>query len=209
MTIDHNGRKVLLRAPSKNDLSELVAHFSSMKIHMFTNGLFAQTLENETEWFEKNRKDPDSCLWLIQPDGYDLPVGVTGLHGLVNLGNSSSSGIIIWDPEWWGKGIASSAHIGRTFFAANFLNRFSIHSSVRTANNASRRALERVGYTVWGEEPCDDFRDGKWLSTYHLIWIRPDMANFLFNGDIPERYIPGIEKSKNALEIAKTEVVFL
>lgn len=208
MNIEHNGRTVLLRAASKDDLPELVKYFASMKIHMFTQGMFAQTYENELEWYEKNRKDPESCLWLIQPDGYDKPIGVTGLHNLNNRENTCTSGIIIWDTNWWGKGVATSAHIGRTYFAANFLNRFTIRSCVRTANVASRRALERVGYTNWGEEPLDDFRDGKWLSTYHLTWIRPDMVYCFFPDGVPEMYKPGIEKAVKILELARTVVIF-
>ncbi len=209
MAVTHKEQEVVLRALSKDDLPTLVKNFSSMKVHMFTKGLFAQTLENETEWYENRRKDSNHCLWAIQPKGSDVPVGITGLHSITNIENSCTSGIIIWDPNWWGKGVASAAHLGRTMFAANFLNRFTIRSTVRVANQASRKALERVGYTVWGEEPVDDFRAGRWLDTYHLIWFRPSSLNFMFPEGIPEKYAQGVEKAKKALELAEKEVVFL
>lgn len=208
MIVRHNGVTVKLRSFTKEDIPVLVEYFSSMKTHMNTMGIFGQTLENELEWYEKTRKDPECCTWAIQPEGSDELVGVTSLHGINSRENTCTSGIIIWRQDWWGKGVASAAHLGRTLFAADFLNRWTIRSSVRTANEASRRALERVGYTIWGTEPVCVLRGGEWLDTHHQIWIHPDHAEKLFNRNVPAIYMAGIELAKVALETARREVTF-
>ncbi len=211
MIIKHNGVSVLLRPFCKEDLTVLVDRFSSMKIHLYTNGLFAQTLENEIEWYEKNRQDQDTCHWAIVPlfsNEKELPIGVTGLHGLLSRNSSCTSGIVIWDPSWWGKGIASASHLGRTLFAADYLNRMKINSTVREKNVASRRALEKVGYTVWGVEPGSDFREGIWSMTNHLIWFNPRMESIFFPEGTPQGYKSGIEKARVALITARKEVEF-
>jgi RimJ/RimL family protein N-acetyltransferase len=192
-----------LRPACREDMRELVKHFSSMRVHLYTNGLFAQTLENEEEWYEKVRKSEDHCTWLIQPEGYDKPIGTTGFHNINTRENSCTSGIIIWDADWWGKGVASAAHLGRTLFAADYLNRLVIRSCVRTENEASRRALQRVGYTVWGSEPVDDLRAGKWLDTDHLIWFHPEKYQFFYPNGLPEKYTEGVKKAKIALDKAR------
>jgi RimJ/RimL family protein N-acetyltransferase len=199
---------LLLRPATKDDLPELVKHFSSMQVHMYTMGRFAQTLENEHEWYEKVRKNDDECIWLIQPVDYNLPIGVTCLHHINGWDGSCSSGIIIWDPSWWGRGVASAAHLGRTLFAADYLNKYSIRSSVRVDNTASRRALERVGYTVWGTEPVDDYRAGRWIDTYQLKWFHPDKDQFYYPDGLPEKFVPGIERAKIALTKARQVVTF-
>lgn len=209
MVVRHKGQEVTLRAFNKNDLPVLVDHFSSMKVHMMTKGMFAQTIENETEWYDKRRTDPDCCLWAIQPKGSEVPIGISGLHELTDRRNSCVSGIIIWDPDWWGKGIASAAHLARTMFAADFLNRMTIKSTVRKANVASRRAVEGVGYTVWGDEPVADYRGGKWIDSYHLKWIRPDTVPVLFPNGLPEKYVNGVERAKMALTTAREIVEFV
>jgi len=194
---------VNLRPACKEDMKELTKHFSSMRIHMHTMGMFAQTLENEEEWYEKVRRDETRCTWLLQPDGYDKPIGVTGLHGIDSRKNSCTSGIIIWDPDWWGKGVASAAHPGRTLFAADYLNRLVIRSCVRSENAASRKALQRVGYTIWGTEPVDDYRAGRWLDTDHLIWFHPEKYQFFYPNGLPEMYVEGVARAKLALEKAR------
>ncbi len=208
MIVSHKGLTVHLRPFCKEDISELVKYFSSMKTHMNTMGLFGQTLENELEWYEKNLKDQDSCIWAIQPDGSDQAIGVTGLHHINDRMNSCSSGIIIWRQDWWGKGVASAAHLARTLFAADYLNRSIIRSSVRTQNPGSFKALERVGYTVWGTEPRSTWRGGKWLDTYHLTWLHPERLGALYPEGLPKKYLAGVKRASRALELARREVIF-
>lgn len=208
MTVRHNGLTINLRPFSKEDVPVLAKHFSSMKTHMFTMGIFGQPLENELEWYEKNRKDPDGCSWAIQPEGNDEPIGVTSLHDINNRENSCTSGIIIWRQDWWGKGVASTAHLGRTLFAVDYLNRYTLRSSVRIANQASYRALLRVGYLVWGTEPVCILRAGKWLETHHLIWLHPERIGVLFPDGLPEMYAEGLSRATSALESARREVSF-
>lgn len=208
MTVRHNGLTVNLRPFSKEDIPILAEHFSSMKTHMFTNGLFGQTLENELEWYEKCRMDPNGCTWAIQPEESNEPIGVTSLHDINSRENSCTSGIIIWRQDWWGKGVALAAHLGRTLFAADYLNRYVIRSSVRTANQASYRALLRVGYTVWGTEPVCILRGGKWLETHHLVWLHPERIGVLSPEGLPEMYAGGVAKAAIALETARREVAF-
>jgi len=211
MDITHNDTSVRLRAFSKEDLPVLVAHFSSVRVHLLTKGLFAQTIENETEWYEKRRQSKEDVTWAIVPlvEGWgNTPIGVTSLHDITSINNTSVSGIIIWNPEWWGKGIASACHLGRTLFAADYLSRWKINSCVRVENAASRRALEKVGYTVWGTEPCTTRKAGRWMDTHHLIWIHPEVKDFLFPLGVPDQYIEGIKKAESALAIARHEVSF-
>lgn len=202
---------IKLRPLNKGDLPTLAEHFSSMKVHFYTKGLFAQTLENEIEWYEKNRQSRDSVHWAIVPIGDntpDIPIGITGLHDLDSRANSCVSGIIIWDTSWWGKGVASSAHLARTLFAADYLNRWQIQSTVREENTASLRALKRVGYSVWGTDPCPVRKAGRWLPTHHLVWINPDTQNYMFPGAIPTKYQRGIKKATTALTLARNIVEF-
>ncbi len=200
---------VRLRPGTKEDLPELVKHFSSMRIHLYTQGLFGQTIENELEWYDKTRKSDECCTWFIQPEGSQVVVGVTSLHKINSTDGSCTSGIIIWDQSWWGKGVASAAHLARTLFTADYLCKYSISCSVREENVASRRALEKVGYTVWGTEPADGYRAGKWLNTHQLKWFHPVKYQFYYPNGLPEKFTDGVERAKLALDTARKVVEFI
>ena len=205
MRVEYDGFGVALRPLAKPDIVVLTEHFSSMKIHMYTQGLYAQPYENELEWYDKNRTDPTSCLWAIVPDGATVPVGITALHNVDNMG-SAVSGIIIWDSAFWGKGVATRAHLGRTLFAADYLNRATIKSSARTKNDGSVKALLRVGYNFLGIEPRTAYRAGEFLDTKLFVWLNPDRVGILYPQGLPEEYKDGVEKAKVALEKARQVV---
>lgn len=208
MRCEFDGFGITLNPPKKEDLPLFSEGLSSVRVNMYTGTLFAQSIENEQEWYEKRRKDDDNVHWTITPDGSDEIVGITGLHGIQNVHGGCSSGIIIFNTDWWGKGVASRSHLARTMFAANFLNRNTITSMVRRDNKASRKALERVGYGVTGCSPCTAFRGGEFLDTLHLTWINPTKLSMLFPKGLPKNYRKSVENARIALEKASEVVQF-
>jgi len=209
LTINHRDLSITLRPFSRDDISCLVKGFSSMSVQMYTNGLFAQVLENEQEWYDKTRKSTDVVSWAIVPSRSKIPIGVTALHNIQSFDGGCTSGIIIWNKKWWGKGVASCAHLGRTLYAADFLNRSIIRSTVRTENPGSFKALQRVGYTIWGTEPKTTWRNGRWFDTHHLIWFHPDRISQLFPEGLPQIYETGVNQAKISLDLAQTVVTIV
>lgn len=208
MAVRKDGFTVYLVPVKETQLSVIAENFSNMKVHMYTQQLFAQTLENEREWYNRMRTDTDHIVWGILPEGEEEIVGVTGLHKINNVAGTCTSGIVIFKTDWWGKGVASRTHLARTFFAAKYLSRNTIKSGVRTPNEASKKALERVGYTVTGIEPRTEFRNGIYIDSYTLIWINPERVDLLYPEGLPVQYKDGVERARSALVLASSCVQF-
>lgn len=207
--VEYDGLGITL-VPARLEWAKHYAEMmSSLRVNMWTNGLYGFTEADEREWLEKTAKDPKGVSWAILPDGCDLPVGNTGLHGIDPITGPCTSGIIIFDPTWWGKGVASRAHLARTWFATGMLNRWMIHSTVRDQNEASRKALERIGYTVTGRIPRSAYRSGVYVDTLNLTWLNPSRVGLLYPTGLPEEYVAGVERAKVALEKAGRVVTVL
>lgn len=198
-----------LRPFCKNDLQCVAEGFSRLDVHMFTNTLFAQVYDNELEWFDRTRKSEDVVSWAIVPNGLDYPIGITALHDIRSFDGVCSSGIVIWNRNWWGRGVASAAHLVRTRFAADFLTRVIIKSCVRSDNIASIKALQKVGYSIWGSEPLSGYKDAYWMETHHLKWFHPDRTQYLFPRGVPEKFKLGIKKAEEALTLSRSVVTIL
>jgi RimJ/RimL family protein N-acetyltransferase len=209
MQVTTEKASVLLRPASKSDLPVLVDYWSSMKVHLYTMGLYAQTLENEEDWYNRTRVSDSDCVWFVQPAGHDLPVGVFGLHNIHRLHNSCSAGFIIWDPKWWGKNIATTAYLGGLLFASDYLNRLKVEATIMAENIASVKAAERIGFTSWGIEPLETFRAGRWLDAHQLIWLHPYKHQFYYPEGLPDKFVPGVEQAKVALNLARNSVEFI
>lgn len=194
---------VYLKPFSKEEAMNGGVQFGSMIVSQYTAmTVRAPSKEFEANWWDRIDGSENDVLWGIQPEGCNQIVGTTGIHGIKGIDNTGSTGIVIYDPTWWGKGIASLAHLGRTWFAAGELNRFTLTSTVRVPNVASRKALERVGYTVTGTEFATKYLHGEYIGTHHLLWVNPKRVNILFD-EVPDILRTGLKRAEAALSLAQ------
>lgn len=158
---------------TRESTSEFVnlTHGGGMQRYSVTRYLgrqIAPVLEDETDWFDKVRKDATSIvwgIWMIDGDNRTL-IGNSSLNGIGEDGHSgfirqTTSGSMIFRPEYWGKGIASAAHKARTWYAFQHLGLHRIKSAVIQGNGGSSKALGRSGYTYVYTERNETFVDGE------------------------------------------------
>jgi RimJ/RimL family protein N-acetyltransferase len=155
--------------------------------------------ESEREWIKKAAEREDSMTWFIQPEGDEKAIGNTALTHINNINGSCTSGCMIWDKKWWGKGVASLAHIVRTWFAGRQLCRSTITSEVYSLNHGSYKALEKVGYIQTGLQLRVRFVDGKYIDKKIFTWLNPTFVPVMYPEGLPEQYIEAVKKAEEAL----------
>lgn len=156
---------------TRESMSEFVnpAHGGGMQRHTVTRYMGGMTpvTEDETEWFDKTRKDNSLVwgIWVIDGDNRTL-IGNSSLNNIGGDGHSgfirqATSGSMIFRPEYWGRGIASATHKARTWYAFKHLGLHRIKSAVIQDNGGSRKAIGRSGYTYVYTERNEAFVDGE------------------------------------------------
>jgi RimJ/RimL family protein N-acetyltransferase len=174
----------------------------------------APTAKNEIDFFEKVSSSRDSVNWGIykkDPNGeLSELLGTTNID-IKDHNHMGGTGFVLWDKAQWRKGIASTAHIGRTLYAANHLGLKTIVTSAMLPNIGSIKALQSVGYFITGYKLADDLREGQYLHHVNLQWINPIYEDILTQ-DLPEQLREvakeGIAKAKATLELAKEVVSY-
>lgn len=165
-----------------------LAHGGGMQRHTVTRYLGrrnAPVLEDEYEWFDKARQEKNSLIWgiwVVKGSERTL-IGNSSLNGIGEQGSSgfirqATSGSMIFRPEYWGKGIASSAHKARTWYAFQHLGLHRVMSAVVQGNGGSSKALQRSGYTYVYTERNEQYGDGELrhldcfecLNPHDLFW---------------------------------------
>lgn len=165
-----------------------LAHGGGMQRHTVTRYLGrhnAPVLEDEYEWFDKARQEKDSLIWgiwVVKGSERTL-IGNSSLNSIGEQGASgfirqATSGSMIFRPEYWGKGIASSAHKARTWYGFQHLGLHRVRSAVIQGNGGSSKALQRSGYTYVYTERNDQYGDGELrhldcfecLNPHDLFW---------------------------------------
>ncbi len=173
----------------------------------------AMVEQDETDWFERERKNSDSIVWGI----FDITNGRT-LIGNTSLGSFETgptgirqavSGILIFNKDYWGKGIASYAHKARTWYAFNEMGLTRIQSAVYDGNIASQKALESIGYQFVYTERNANYADGRLIHATNLECINPlepFWTNWWGSDVIPETALESQATTMAVLDWAKQNV---
>lgn len=131
----------------------------------------APVLEDEHEWYEKVRTAKDTLVWGV----WAIDQGERKLIGTSSIGDITlfplkrgETGVMIADKAYWGRGIASSIHKARTWYAFDQLGFSCLRSGVIHGNAASLKAVEKVGYVPLYVERNLEFFDGQ---LKHVDWL--------------------------------------
>jgi RimJ/RimL family protein N-acetyltransferase len=179
MRFDVGVIKIELAPIPREAMAEFIAK-GGMQQHTVTQYLHrgAPVLEDEHEWYDKIRTQKDSVVWGIWDitDGRKL-IGNSSLHSIFGEHfRQATSGSLIFDTSYWGKGIARSAHKARTWYGFSQLGLTRIMSAVIIGNHASQRALEGSGYSQVYIERNEVFVNGGFRDKLCLECLNPDPA---------------------------------
>jgi len=140
---------VRLRSVQESDLPSFVEWLGD---HEMTRWLAEMgsppTLEEEYEWYERRRADPDSVMWAIESlDG--------GLAGTVELRlrperKRAEVGIAIQDKRQWNKGFGTEAMQLVAGYAFDDLGLNRLELTTDEANARAIRCYEKVGFVREG-----------------------------------------------------------
>jgi RimJ/RimL family protein N-acetyltransferase len=168
------GERVRLEPPRAEFLPLYVRWFADMEVTRYLLHRFPPTPKQEEEWLEATARDPHKIVWAIVLRESGKPLGATGIEQIDWRNRRGNSGIMIGERDEWGKGYATEAMRLRTRYAFRELGFEKITTSVILPNDASRRALERVGYRQCGVRRRHQLVDGVWRDAWLGEILRED-----------------------------------
>ena len=125
------------------------------------------------EWFPDERDEKN--IWFeIWHKEDQIPIGLVGFFQIYNIHRRAEIGIIIGEPEYWGKGIGVEAVNLLFKYGFNTLNYHKILASVNTSNTRSLGMCKKLGFIEEGHQKDMDFIDGKWDGVILLGMFKKD-----------------------------------
>ena len=186
-----SGLKLELAPFTREEVLVFIAGLQKQSTNQY-NGMLPVTAEMEQEWFDKRSKESNVMLWgvwVVERDKKKL-IGYTEINEISPLVptqrniTQGSTSITLTDNSYWHRGVASAAHYARTWYAFEQLGLVRLRSAVAQENTASRRALDKVGYSHVYVERNFQFIDGHYVHEDMLECLNPaDWAWRLWWGD--------------------------
>ncbi len=169
------GKKVILRPMRKStDLEACLRWINDPEVTRFLVARFPTTETMEVEWFDSQGKSKNDVILAIETLPEHVLIGTMGLHRISWEDGVATTGAIIGEKEYWGKGYGKEAKMLLLDYAFNTLNLRKICSSVKAFNGRSLSYNKRCGYQEEGRRVKQFFVDGEYHDEILLAVFRED-----------------------------------
>jgi RimJ/RimL family protein N-acetyltransferase len=170
------GKRLTLRAIERDDLPRYVAWINDPEVtyHLLTYP--PMNLEDETEWYENQRKDNTSLHLAIVVTVESLHIGSVSLMKISRQDQNAELGLMIGDKTQWGQGYGREATQLLLHYGFTELNLHRIYLRVDASHTAAIRCYQSCGFVEEGRLREAVFHHGYFEDQLMMSVLRPEYA---------------------------------
>jgi RimJ/RimL family protein N-acetyltransferase len=169
------GKRLYLRPPCAKDIPSFLRWMNDQEVTQYLSAFLPVMEADEAEWIERIRKNKEKEVVLVIVDiETGKPIGSMGIHGISWKDRRATTGAVIGEKSYWGKGYGTEAKMLLLNYAFNTLNLRKICSRVFGFNGRSRAYSEKCGYKIEGTLRDHHFKRGAYCDEIHLAVFRED-----------------------------------
>lgn len=165
------GKIVNLRPLVKTDANTLAVWIDNPEIRFFVSNVLPRTPHFEESWIEGLEKDQENIVFGIETKEGQF-IGVMGVHRIDWVHRTCTTGAIIGEKDFWGKGFGTDAKMYLLKYIFDDLNLYKVCSTVIFYNKRSLNYSLHCGYKVEGTRRKHIFKDGKYHDLIELGLFR-------------------------------------
>jgi RimJ/RimL family protein N-acetyltransferase len=170
------GNRISLRAIERDDLPRYVAWLNDSKITSHLSMFLPMNLEDETDWYEQQRKDDATQNFAITLNKEDQLIGSIGLMEINQREQHAELGLFIGDKTQWGQGYGREAIQLLLQFAFAELNLHRIYLRVDASHAAAIRCYQSCGFQEEGRLRDAVYHHGHFEDQFIMSVLRPEYS---------------------------------
>jgi RimJ/RimL family protein N-acetyltransferase len=170
------GEQVYLRPIELEDAPQLQIWINDPRVTRTLLLARPWNLLAEREWIEKRANGPESVFLAIALRADDEIIGTTGLQLIDWRNRHASFGIVIGEPDEWGRGYGREATALMLRHAFETLNLHRVWLHVYDYNERGIRAYESVGFRREGVLREGNFREGRYSDVVVMGILRGEWS---------------------------------
>lgn len=169
------GRRINLRLITKDDVEDLATWINDPEIRQYLSRGFPIDLITESNWVSKLYPSEENVILAIETTEGEL-IGDIGLHKIDYVSRTATTGTMIGDKNFHGKGYGSEAKMLLLNYAFNTLNLRKINSEAISFNKHSVNYSLKCGYEIEGVRKKEIYKNGRYhdmvlLAVFKKNWI--------------------------------------
>lgn len=174
--IFRRGKKINLCIVRKMYLPRITKWINDPEVTHYLSTYMPALEADEEKWFNSlsEKKATDHVFALVLPSG--VPIGLMGLHQINMANGTATSGAMIGEKQYWGRGYGSEAKMLLLDYAFNTLGLRKVCSSVIAYNERSFHYSKKCGYEEEGRKRLQFYRNGAYhdeicLAVFREKWL--------------------------------------
>ena len=162
------GKRVVLKPINDEHIPLLMKWINDPEVRQYVIANFPKTERDERAWLESLIKSSYTGVVLLIESVEGVPIGTMGIHRIDWRCGVATTGAIIGEKEYWGKGYGTDAKMALLEYAFNTLNLRKICSTVYAFNKRSLAYSLHCGYQVEGRRRLHIFKNGRYWDLIEL-----------------------------------------
>jgi len=170
------GKRVVLRPLLESDIPSMLRWINDPEVNQYLCIYTPQMEQDQKNWLERVResqKRGTDLVFAIETSDGEC-IGNMGIHGISWKDRTATTGALIGEEEYWGKGYGTEAKMLLLDYAFNTLNLRKIYSSVIAFNGRSRAYSLKCGYKEEGVRKDHWYRKGQYWDEILLAVFKED-----------------------------------
>ena len=169
------GKKVILRPlDPKTDFELCLKWVNDWEVSQFLGRAMPVYRKQEEEWFDGHAKSKTDLCFAIEVIETGELIGCMGLHEIDWIHRTATTGAMIGDKRYWGKGYGTDAKMALLDYAFNTLNLRKVSSKVVKFNKRSIAYSLKCGYKIEAQLRCEVFKKGRYWDVVILAVFKKD-----------------------------------
>jgi len=165
--------RVTLRPLSVTDAPLLAKWMNDPEVSVNLRAYLPVTAQEEEEWVQSlTKRNSSNIVVMLVVDG--VAIGTMGIHEIDYRHGTATTGAVIGEKAYQGKGYGVEAKILLLEYAFNTLNLRKVCSNVHEFNEFSVRYSLKCGYKVEGRRTAQHYSQGRYWDQIQLAVFRED-----------------------------------
>ena len=183
------GKRVYLRPPTKEDIPYFLRWMNDEEIQRYITAFLPVVEADEVEWLDNLRRNKEKeIVFVIVDMKTGKPIGTMGIHRISWKDRRATTGAIIGEKAYQGKGYGSEAKMLVLKYIFDTLNLRKVCSLVFGFNERSLAYSKKCGYRVEGVLKDHHFKNGAYCDEVQLAifreWWLPAWKRFQKTGRV-------------------------
>lgn len=162
------GKRIILRPMNKEtDLKKCLIWVNDPEVTFFLSMIYPIDKIAEEKWFDNLSNNKNNIALAIETLKGEF-IGTMGLHDINWQNRTATTGALIGEKKYWGKGYGTEAKMLMLNYAFNTLNLRKINSLVISYNQRSLRYSLHCGYEIEGRKKKEIYKNGRYWDLIQL-----------------------------------------